>query len=666
MPKINASCRLYLVVLFAALFNVSLYAEDRPVPTTYDSFLDAVNAPYAWNLGFTGQNVVVGIVDDSIDVTHPFYSSNIDPSMTYNTGVIYNDESYKEYLPTLPTQSETNTSSVWDSAKVQYEGGASPAILDGDFHGTCVAGCVAAYDSVSNTYGPAFNATLAPIRMDFACQSFHAKRDDGTSVSEYTMYQALSYKNDSIDIKNNSYGVSVGYIGKDADLFLAGIASARENNTALLFSSGNSRSIMLFSDSKDAGKKMYTAHPYTITVAATGKDRTEDYTGYAPFSCYGASVFICAPGVGVKTSDRAEYTTGNVFTYDCEFVDWTEYQGVEEGNLCNAFGGTSASSPVATGVLALAIDAYKTTYPDQVCDVRFLKHLLARTSTKIDPDATDRHVVWTTNAAGLSFSPSYGFGQINAKGLVDAILDPETVLGGKYDTVTPQTVATIDWSNMNVTSEEMLRYSSTDIPNNSTGDSINLVKYSSSNDDALAAAVDYQSGGTAAYVTPDDFQRLAADDVLVYSETKTITDETFLNSGIVKQDLEEVVITLTVTADDLSEGFDACYLQIYLYHNDVRSTIAYSDTHTLDQYLGSLTWSFSTNAFWGEDPTGEWKLRVHNVGSDETFSVSDVYSTFYMGELRSSHPDVPEPTTWALLVLGVIVLFLRRRVRSEE
>ncbi len=91
-------CR-FLFSSAAILFSVSLYAQERSVPTEYASWLDAVNAPYAWNKGFTGQTAVVGIVDDSID-NHPFYSANIDSSLAYNTGVIYNGI-YQQYLPEL-------------------------------------------------------------------------------------------------------------------------------------------------------------------------------------------------------------------------------------------------------------------------------------------------------------------------------------------------------------------------------------------------------------------------------------------------------------------------------------------------------------------------------------------------------------------------------------
>ena len=649
---INRFC---LFGVLALLFNACLFAADREVPTEYPAFLNAVNAPYAWNLGFTGKNVVVGIVDDSIEMDHPFFGSNIDTSLAYNTGVIYNDDRFKQYLPTMPTQSATDTSAIWDLVMVQIPGEDDVSFSRNDHHGTCVTGCIAAYDQETNTYGPAYGAILAPIRVDFVCQAFHAKNPDGTSVSAAAFSQALMLNNSSIDIKNNSYGTSTGFSDTDPELRVAGINDARANNTILLFASGNDRNKSINTNGKDCSKKVTTGHPYTIAVASTGNKNARDYTQYSNFSNYGSCVFIAAPGYRIQTADRDDVLTGNVFTYQCEYDSDFRYQGDDYGIMDASFNGTSAACPVATGVLALALDAYKTTYPGQVCDVRFIKHLLTRTSTKIDLEATNPKVQWTTNAAGLSFSHTYGFGQINAKGLIDAILDPETTLGGQFVSVTPQTIATINWSNMEVSPDERLVYHSTTHPgeNDSSGSSLTTT---------FDTSVDY--------ATLAEIQPLAADgDQLVYSEMKTITGDTFLNAGIAKQGLEEVVITMTVNSDDLETGFDARYMEIVLDHNGLQSYLAFSDTSSPKENLDDLTWSFSSNAFWGEDPTGDWTLSVYNVGTDETFRVSDVFSVFYMGALQALDPNaVPEPSAWVTLILGTagLGLIYRQNRRSAR
>ena len=449
-------------------------------------------------------------------------------------------------------------------------------------------------------------------------------------------------------------------------LTVASIEDARDNNTLLLYSAGNERNKNTYSNNKDCTKRVTNAHPYTITVAATGKNYTIDYTEYAPFSNYGACVFITAPGVGIRTSDREDEPAGNVFTYGCELVSVSSTQGSVAGNLNTSFNGTSASCPVASGVLALALDAYQQTYKGQKCDVRFIKQLLARTSTKIDEDTSDElpeniaKVEWVTNAAGISFSHTYGFGQINAKGLIDAILSKE------YDTVTEQTVATFDWSSMTVSQNEFLKYATTYPSTGNSGGSVYMTTFGISEEELLAAAAEYQSG-SAAYVTPNDFELMAANEP-VYTDTLTLSDDSFLSSGILKQDMEEVVVTLTAAATNSTTGFDPRYMQITLDHDGVTSYLAFADTTSAQYNVNSITWSFCSNAFWGEDPTGEWTLNVYNLGSDTTtFDISNVVSTFYMGELEATFDPtaaVPEPSTWALLALGVLVLYIRKRVRN--
>ena len=638
-----------------------MFAQDKPVPTAYSSYLDAVNAPYAWERGYTGQNVVVGVIDDSIDMNHPFFSSNIDTDSAYNTGVMYNNAFFKQnFMSNLPTQLRNNTSAVWDRATVKYNNSSSNSVSEYDSHGTSVTGCIAAYNASTNTYGPAYNATIVPIRVDFPCQAFNVTLN-GYSVGNYTFAQALVYDNENIDIKNNSYGTSMGYIGQDYDLTIAAINDAMANNTILLYSAGNERNKTNYSNNKDCSKRITNAHPYTITVAATGKNYTTDYTGYAPFSNYGACVFITAPGVGIRTSDREDVKTGNVFTYNATLVSESSYQGSVSGNMNSSFNGTSASCPVASGVLALALDAYKKAYPDQTCDVRYIKQLLARTSTKIDTEATAPEVKWVTNNAGISFSHTYGFGQINAQGLIDAILDPIGTLGKNYDVVTEPSVASFDWSTMTVSSEQFLQYATTYPSTGNSGGSVYMTTFGISEEELLAAAAEYQSG-SAAYVTPNDFELMAANEP-VYTDTLTISDDSFLSSGIIKQDMEEVVVTLTVSATNTTTWFDPRYMQITLDHDGVTSYLAFADPNSAQYNVNSITWSFCSNAFWGEDPTGDWTLNVYNLGSDDTtFNISDVVSTFYMGELEATFDStVPEPSTWALLALGVVVLYMRKR-----
>jgi subtilisin-like proprotein convertase family protein len=93
-------------------------------------------------------------------------------------------------------------------------------------------------------------------------------------------------------------------------------------------------------------------------------------------------------------------------------------------NYTNGFNGTSSAAPVASGVIALMLEA------NSQLTWRDVKHILASTARQIDPARapvslvlTDGSFVaepaWTTNAASFKFHNWYGFGMVNASAAVN-------------------------------------------------------------------------------------------------------------------------------------------------------------------------------------------------------------------------------------------------------
>jgi hypothetical protein len=75
------------------------------------------------------------------------------------------------------------------------------------------------------------------------------------------------------------------------------------------------------------------------------------------------------------------------------------------------FSGTSASTPMASGAVALMLAA------NRALTWRDVRLILAATARKNDPDNTDPDLGWVTGTGGRrDFSPLYGFGQHLAVG----------------------------------------------------------------------------------------------------------------------------------------------------------------------------------------------------------------------------------------------------------
>lgn len=563
-----------------------------------------------------------------------------------------------------------------------------------DCHGVSVAGCIGAYNSQSNVYGPAYNASLSGLRVDF----FNQQTGD--------FDHAVAYQNDQFNIKNNSYGISTGYIsvGNNIDSALESISvkkAAAESGVILNFSAGNER-VESYANCKDANKKGSQANPYTLAIAATGSysSGAYNYEKYAYFSNYGSNIFVTAPGASVLSSDRDDPAgvrgadmINHLADYDVYawFADFSGYTMVVDIDLYNGynngssveFSGTSSSSPVASGVMALAVEALNANPNCPGSSLRAMKHLLVKTSQVIDDSAqsaADPTVAWTTNAAGNRFSPTYGFGQIDADALTQA--------ASQCFEITPQTVGSAWWNgdgtHETVTNEELLMYicypkgsfdsdamvelAKTDVAsldNWIAADSASLEDYSHSvmfNDaNAQNESLNAHNGTeNVARVHSSGLdsdavrQALAATPVGTKQYNCFFTADDFSDVDISVQPLEEVVLTIMASATDLGD------MQLELTSpGGTTSILAFADISGAAQ-SGDLFWSFTSNAFWGENPIGQWTLDMFDMAGNFDLELLTIGTTFYMGEMR-----VPEPATWLALLVGIPGLWVLRRRKKN-
>ncbi len=657
------ACFLLTLSLFWGL-SAPAFTETA-VPTTYDSYLEAVNISGAWNLGFTGAGVTVGIVDDCFETDHPYFSDRVS-SLSYNFG-------YR-----TSNKGETNSSNpYWDNYTLNFTKDSNPSTYSesGDQHGVSTTGCVGAYSTTDSVYGPAYGATLAGLRIDFNNQSYY----DG-SVQKSYFSDAIAYENSTIQIKSNSYSNAVGYSSlsnstNEIHNQIAAITNATDDGTILVYSAGNERQ-KAYTNSHDANKKAMQAHPSTITVAATGNGA--NYNSYAYFSDYGANVFVTAPGVSVLSSDRTDGSIGTNYYKAAEYIaafegggytyvstTHPEYTGYATGNRVE-FSGTSASAPVVSGVLALAVEAVNRNNTlnggNIAADTRLMKHLIVKTAQKIDLGATSDEAKWTTNGAGNSFSASYGFGQIDAAAMVQMASD-SLLLG-----VTEQTVASATWYAF---SKEETQPSNIVIDSTSTTPKLEYVQF---NQGTFAAngvqnAASVNTNFLAVMTTGEEnlvpsttiiADRLSTSSTPIEpgssaSITATFGADAFGTTAI--QPLEEVTITIAVSATNLGS------LQLGLESpSGTESILAFADA-TGGETSGDLYWSFTSNAFWGENPLGDWIVTVTDALNNGAFTLYEVNSTFFMGDL--SYTYIPEPSSWVLLVLGGSLIFaLRRKKRG--
>ena len=307
------------------------------------------NVTPAWADGVLGDGVVIAVVDDALQYTHPDLAPNYDAALSY-------DFNFNDPDPAPGRNAEDN-------------------------HGTAVAGIAAASGGNGvGVSGAAPAATLAGLRLISA------------AVTDATEADALSYRRADIDVYNSSWGPADDGRNLQAPgpLTLAALAdNVRAGRGGLgnvyTWAGGNGGA-----DGDDVNYDGYANSRYVIPVAAITDAGTRAWYS-EPGAPLLVSAYSSGGSAGVTTTDRGGAA------------------GYSAGDYYDSFSGTSASAPLAAGVVALVLDA------NPALGWRDVQHVLVRSARQNDPLDPD----WTTNGAGLHVNHTYGFGAVDAAAAVD-------------------------------------------------------------------------------------------------------------------------------------------------------------------------------------------------------------------------------------------------------
>ncbi|XP_073715337.1 furin (paired basic amino acid cleaving enzyme) a [Misgurnus anguillicaudatus] len=304
-----------------------------------------LNVKEAWKQGYTGQGVVVSILDDGIEKNHPDLIQNYDPDASYDV----NDGD--------PDPQPRYTQ------------------LNDNRHGTRCAGEVAA---VANNnicgVGVAYNAKIGGVRML-----------DG-EVTDVVEAQSLSLNSQHIDIYSASWGPEDD--GKTVDgpakmakeAFLRGVTEGRGGRGSIfVWASGNGGR-----EKDSCNCDGYTNSIYTLSISSSTQN------GNVPWYSEACSSTLAT------TYSSGGLTEKQIITTDLR------------QKCTDSHTGTSASAPLAAGIIALALEANKNlTWRD-------MQHLVVRTSNPSHLSTND----WKTNGVGRRVSHSYGYGLLDAGAIV--------------------------------------------------------------------------------------------------------------------------------------------------------------------------------------------------------------------------------------------------------
>jgi subtilisin family serine protease len=243
------------------------------------------------------------------------------------------------------------------------------------------------------------------------------------------------------DIFNYSYGDTLLFDTKSDENYLDHLKyQTISNRKFYLKAAGNEYAL---SDGNlcaphNANAPFENESPYIIIVGAVDANGEK-----AQYANVGSNLWVSAPGGDYGSTDPAILTTdlptcfkgySVAGSYQVNDFEYGHHENIN-CNYTSVMNGTSASAPMVSGVIALILEA------NPSLSYREVKHILAMTSTKIDPNHSNTYGVqhpsrsfvgctdlsltdheyeqgWVKNNADIWFNNFYGFGMVNAAAAV--------------------------------------------------------------------------------------------------------------------------------------------------------------------------------------------------------------------------------------------------------
>ena len=304
-------------------------------------------------MSVTGKNVIVAVVDSGVDMSHPDLSPNIVKVNGQMASIDLVDDTFQ------------------------------PPTMDGNGHGTHVAGIIAAKsDSTEhgtgsnkgNVLGVAPEAQILPVQV--------MRRDGGGDDFNIAkgIESAVNWRGDG-NVKVDLINLSIG--GADPSPTLAAsLAYAAKNGVLVVAAAGNYNQPVYYP----------AAYPGALAVGALNPQGKR-----ASYSCYGPQLAIMAPG-GADPHEPSE-AKGTWSGIHSTFPTYPNYSGQM---FYGAQAGTSMAAPVGAGIAALVISQAKTS------------------GQSLTPDQLKMRLVATADDIGdPGFDNLTGWGQVNPKRALD-------------------------------------------------------------------------------------------------------------------------------------------------------------------------------------------------------------------------------------------------------